>query len=88
MLLPEYIDKREREGWKYKIRPYQLEAMRSLNRTVSAKKNNTMLVIPTGGGKTATCMVWLAYVMKQNPKAKVLWIVHRETLIEQAIECL
>lgn len=44
-----------------------------------------MVVLPTGGGKTYTASVWL---LKNaiDKKKKVLWIAHRQMLLDQALD--
>lgn len=70
------------------VQPYlhQAEAMKELDKQiVLTNKNNYsgLLVIPTGGGKTLTTVLWLLrnYVDKSK---KILWIAHRHELLEQA----
>lgn len=45
----------------------------------------TLLVLPTGGGKTLTATWWLAKNVLNEGK-KVLWIAHRHELLNQAKE--
>lgn len=44
-----------------------------------------MIVLPTGGGKTYTMSMWL---LKNalDQKKKILWIAHRQMLLDQAAE--
>lgn len=67
--------------------PFQKDAMNELDKI---KTNNptgfsTMLVLPTGAGKTYTAVHWILsrYV---NQGVKVLWIAHRSELLRQAAE--
>lgn len=46
---------------------------------------STMIVLPTGGGKTYTVSMWLLR-NALNYKKKILWIAHRKMLLEQAAE--
>lgn len=47
-----------------------------------------LLVIPTGGGKTRTCLKGIANLFKSNKfklgEDKILWVAHRVELIQQA----
>ena len=67
----------------------------SYSHQIAAKKNldiinqldsfSTLVVLPTGVGKTYTASTWL---LKNaiNENKKILWIAHRQMLIEQALE--
>lgn len=70
-------DRAPRRGPK-PLRPYQAEAVRRI-RECLATDNSTLLVLPTGTGKTRTG----AEVVKDWP-GPVLWIAHRTELIDQA----
>lgn len=64
---------------------HQKEAVEAL--TKNSKKNilKTLLVIPTGGGKTFTSVYW---VLKEiiNKNKKVLWLAHRHELLNQTLK--
>ncbi|MFT9057231.1 MAG: DEAD/DEAH box helicase family protein [Ethanoligenens sp.] len=46
---------------------------------------STLIVLPTGGGKTYTASMWLLrHALDQ--KKKILWIAHRQMLLDQAAE--
>lgn len=71
----------EIKGWK--PYPHQEKAITALNNYFN--KNETfkgLLVLPTGGGKTATAVHW-ALVNFINKNGKVIWIAHRHELLEQ-----
>lgn len=62
--------------------PHQTAAWDAMNRHF-ATKSEGMLVIPTGGGKTAVAARWLlANKVKQG--CRVLWFAHRRSLLRQA----
>lgn len=71
------------------IEPYlhQKEALKALDKSIGnseAKRFSGLLVLPTGGGKTQTAVQWvLRNVINSNKK--VLWIAHRQELLEQAL---
>lgn len=46
---------------------------------------STLVVLPTGGGKTYTASMWLLR-HALNEHKKILWIAHRQMLLEQAAE--
>ena len=64
---------------------HQLKAMECLDKINENHSFATMVVLPTGGGKTYTASVWL---LKNaiNKKKKVLWIAHRQMLLDQAFD--
>lgn len=67
--------------------PYQHQklAMACLDKINQAPTYSTMVVLPTGGGKTYTASTWL---LKNaiDKKKKILWIAHRQMLLDQAAE--
>ena len=65
--------------------PHQISAMKNLDLINTNKQYSTLVVLPTGGGKTYTASVWL---LKNaiNKQKKILWIAHRKTLLDQAVE--
>ncbi|MDY4079513.1 MAG: DEAD/DEAH box helicase family protein [Clostridium sp.] len=48
----------------------------------------TLLVMPTGTGKTFTAMVACFIMLKKNEKNRIVWIAHRDELLTQASETL
>jgi len=56
-----------------------------LNKIDKRETFHSILVLPTGGGKTLTAAYWL---LKNavDKKKKVLWIAHRHLLLEQAAD--
>ena len=64
---------------------HQIEAKQNLDRMNKLDSFSTLVVLPTGGGKTYTAATWLLKNAIDKHK-KVLWIAHRQMLIEQALE--
>ena len=63
----------------------QEEAIRKLDAMDKRGSFRTLLVLPTGGGKTLTAAYWLLRnAVDQNKK--ILWLAHRHLLLEQAAE--
>lgn len=64
---------------------HQIKAMQCLDKINESQSFATMVVLPTGGGKTYTASVWL---LKNaiDKKKKVLWIAHRQMLLDQALD--
>lgn len=64
---------------------HQEEAIRKLDAMDKRGAFRTLLVLPTGGGKTLTAAYWLLRnAVDQNKK--ILWLAHRHLLLEQAAE--
>ena len=64
---------------------HQEEAIRKLDAMDKRGSFRTLLVLPTGGGKTLTTAYWLLRnAVDQNKK--ILWLAHRHLLLEQAAE--
>lgn len=64
---------------------HQEDALRKLDAMDKKGEFRTLLVLPTGGGKTLTAAHWLLRTAVDKGK-KVLWIAHRHLLLEQAAE--
>lgn len=64
---------------------HQKSAMHCLDIIDKQSSYSTLLVLPTGGGKTYTASCWLLSNAIDKGK-KILWIAHRHTLLEQAGE--
>lgn len=62
---------------------HQAEAMVELNKINKRASFNSLLVLPTGGGKTLTAAYWLIKNAIDNKK-KVIWVAHRHLLLDQA----
>ncbi|WP_304518842.1 DEAD/DEAH box helicase family protein [Clostridium estertheticum] len=64
---------------------HQIDAMTNLNELNRQSEFNTLLVLPTGGGKTLTAVWWLLKNAVDKGK-KILWVAHRHLLLEQAAD--
>lgn len=64
---------------------HQKQAMARLDKINGTKSYNTLVVLPTGGGKTYTATMWLLKNALDRKK-KILWIAHRQMLLDQAAE--
>ena len=64
---------------------HQKKAMEALDKMNQETSYSTLVVLPTGGGKTYTASMWL---LKNaiDKKKKILWIAHRQMLLDQAAE--
>lgn len=64
---------------------HQKKAMANLDIINRNSSYSTLLVLPTGSGKTYTAAIWLLRNAIDRNK-KILWIAHRQTLLDQAAE--
>ena len=65
-------------------RPFQETAIANV-RDRLAENRSTLLVLPTGTGKTFTAST---YIARHAPAAPVIWLAHREELVDQGIRDL
>jgi superfamily II DNA or RNA helicase len=75
------------EGLAARHSPYdhQTRAWRELDKLRSAGgRRSGLIVIPTGGGKTATMVTWLITELGRRAKLRVLWIADQQELVDQA----
>lgn len=71
------------QKYPYRLYEHQIEALNALNKCTGKKKYRGLLVLPTGGGKTVTAVIWILKSFINQGK-KVLWIAHRHELLNQA----
>lgn len=62
-----------------------VRGMECLDRIDVRPAYSTLVVLPTGGGKTYTASMWLLKNALDKRK-KILWIAHRQMLLDQAAE--
>ena len=64
---------------------HQTKAMECLDSINALPSFSTLVVLPTGGGKTLAASVWL---LKNaiGKASKVLWLAHRQMLLDQAAD--
>lgn len=66
-------------------RDYQIRAIRSVLEGIEKKKRDFLLVMATGTGKTRTCIAIVDALMRAGHAEKVLFLVDRIALREQAL---
>lgn len=66
-------------------RDYQIRAIRSVLEGIGQKKRDFLLVMATGTGKTRTCIAMVDALMRAGHAEKVLFLVDRIALREQAL---
>lgn len=64
---------------------HQKRAMECLDIMNKNQSYSTLVVLPTGGGKTYTASMWLLKNALDKNK-KILWVAHRHMLLNQAAE--
>jgi type I restriction enzyme, R subunit len=67
-------------------RDYQIRAIRAVLEGIEQKKRDFLLVMATGTGKTRTCIAMIDALMRAGHAEKVLFLVDRVALREQALE--
>jgi len=67
-------------------RPYQIEAIRSVFENLEKGKRKHLLVMATGTGKTRTCVSMIDVLMRTNRVQRVLFLVDRIVLRNQALD--
>lgn len=66
-------------------RDYQIRAIRAVLEAIEQKKRDFLLVMATGTGKTRTCIALVDALMRAGHAEKVLFLVDRIALREQAL---
>lgn len=66
-------------------RDYQLRAIRAVLEGIEQKRRNFLLVMATGTGKTRTCIALADALMRASHAERVLFLVDRIALREQAL---
>lgn len=67
-------------------RPYQIEAIRSVLESLEKGHRKALVVMATGTGKTRTCVSMLDVLMRTNRVQRVLFLVDRIALRNQALD--
>lgn len=67
-------------------RPYQIEAIRSVFENLEKGKRKALVVMATGTGKTRTCVSMVDVLMRTNRVQRVLFLVDRIALRNQALD--
>lgn len=67
-------------------RPYQIEGIRAVLESIEKKRRKFLMVMATGTGKTRTCMGLVDVLTRTNHVQRVLFLVDRIALQEQALD--
>lgn len=76
----------EKEGFEYQLdlRPYQRDAIRAVETKLAEGEREMLLAMATGTGKTKTCIALIYRLLKVRRFRRVLFLVDRSALGEQA----
>ena len=77
-----------RQGETRTVRPYQTDAMRSLDRALELGKRRFLIELPTGTGKTDLVCLYLKRLFQAGWVERVLVLVDREQLARQFLEAI
>ncbi|UVT18554.1 MAG: type I restriction-modification system endonuclease [Nitrospira sp.] len=68
----------------FTLRPYQQEAIQSIEQAIARGQREILLAMATGTGKTKTCIALIYRLLKAQRFRRVLFLVDRSALGEQA----
>ena len=68
----------------FELRPYQQDAIRATENAVASGQRTILLAMATGTGKTKTCIALIYRLLKAQRFRRVLFLVDRSALGEQA----
>lgn len=77
-----------RQGEARIVRPYQQDAMRAIDHALELGKRRFLIELPTGTGKTDLICLYIKRLIQSGRAERVLFLVDREQLAQQAIEAL
>ena len=77
-----------RQGETRTVRPYQVDAMRSLDQALELGKHRFLVELPTDTGKTDLIYLYLKRLLQAGWVEKVLFLVDRDQLALQALEAI
>ena len=77
-----------RQGETRTVRPYQADAMRSLDHAFELGKRRFLIELPTGTGKTDLICLHLKRLLQAGWVEKVLFLADRDQLALQALEAI
>jgi type I restriction enzyme R subunit len=66
------------------IREYQVDAIRAVEKAIAEDHREILIAMATGTGKTRTCLSLIYRLIKAGRFRRILFLVDRETLGEQA----
>src|SRR5215471_13936344 len=70
------------------LRPYQREAVETIEAALAEGRRDMLVAMATGTGKTRTCVALMYRLLKHKRFRRILFLVDRNTLGEQAERAL
>lgn len=70
----------------FELRPYQKKVVNKLYSFFDSKTKSGLVVMPTAGGKTVTCIKGLYNWKARYSNLKVIWMAYNEHLLRQGIK--
>jgi superfamily II DNA or RNA helicase len=70
------------------LRDYQRESVDAIYRHFEARADNPLIVIPTGGGKSAVIATFIREAIETYPGTRVLCLVHVREVVQQNLATL
>ena len=77
---------REEFQYGFPLRPYQKDAIRAIEGGIATGRRSLLLAMATGTGKTKTCIALIYRLLKTQRFRRVLFLVDRSALGEQAAD--
>lgn len=74
-----------RQGEAREVRPYQQDAMKSMDHAFELGKKRFLIELPTGTGKTDLICLYIKRLIEAGRAERVLFLVDRDQLAQQAI---
>jgi type I restriction enzyme R subunit len=71
-------------AYDFKLRPYQIDAIKAVEHSISDGKQKALLAMATGTGKTKTCIALVYRLLKAERFRRILFLIDRSALGEQA----
>lgn len=71
-----------------RLRPYQVQAVRAIEREIAAGKRTMLLAMATGTGKTFTLVSSIYRMLKSGYAKRVLFLVDRRALAAQTVSAM
>lgn len=73
------------QNWHERLRPYQIEANRAIERAIDKRRRQMLIAMATGTGKTFTMVNQVYRLMKSSVAQRILFLVDRRALAAQAV---
>jgi len=71
-------------AYDFNLRPYQIDAIKAIENSISNGAQKALVAMATGTGKTKTCIALVYRLLKSERFRRVLFLVDRSALGEQA----